>query len=463
MRKGRTYRKRSFSRKTTLRSPINSEIIDLQKWVKKVGYVIHKKIKLTQFSNTGRGIMALEAVDKNDVLMRVPFKAIITMFTLESDASFKDAFFNLDSESNKFCCQELLAFYLIYLKSHIQNHQFWVPYLKSLPEGFDNPYFHEVPSDAMDDRIKNNVNLQKEKIQKSFSRFKNIWDNVSEKNNSRSHFFESFSLDLYEWAYFVVNTRCVYVKPEIISEICTVRNCSMPNLLSHVSDEPSLALIPYLDMFNHSSVVQTLAVLKSPYDDELTEKCNFVTKLDSDLNLYFELTTLTSFKKYEEIFISYGGHCNIKLFTEYGFRIPDNPFSNLIFNFKEVCDFVTGNNVSLSISKEKYNFILQHKLNNNLFITSDGFSFNFIRLLFILTNDCKSEWNLKIFSDNFSEIELEKVNKLGKKILYEKKNFFQSVLNNFQNTNVNFSNLSIHFDVINENIYLIDNILNVEK
>ena len=70
---------------------------------------------------------------------------------------------------------------------------------------------------------------------------------------------------------------------------------------------------------------------------------------------------------------------------------------------------------------------------------------------------------MKIFCDNFSEIELVKVNRLGKKILYGKKKFFQYILKNFQNANVNFSSFSIHFDVINENIYLIDNILNVEK
>lgn len=447
MRKGRTYRKRLVSRTATSKSSTNGnpEIIDLQKWAKVVGYVIRKKIKLTEFSNTGRGVMALENVVKDDVLMQVPFKAIITLFTLESDVDFMDIFFNPDSKNDdKFCCQELLAFYLIYLKLDIKNHQFWASYLNSLPEKFDTPYFHEVPSDLLDDRICSIVSLQKEKIHRSYKSFKNILNRLLKTENS--HFVESFTLNLYEWAYFVVNTRCVYIEPDIISEICTLKNaCKQNSFLSCISDEPSLGLIPYLDMYNHSSAAKTSAVLKLPK----SINCN-------EPNLHFELATLSNFKKYEEIFISYGSHCNVKLFTEYGFSIPNNPFSNLALDFDDVCKFIKGN--ALSISKEKYNFIMQHKLNRDLFITSEGFNFNFTRLLFILTNDYKTEWNMKIFSNKFNEIEHEKIDELGKKMLYEKKMYFLNKLKK-----IDQSKLHVNVDIINENINLIENILNTVK
>lgn len=42
-------------------------------------------------------------------------------------------------------------------------------------------------------------------------------------------------------------------------------------------------------------------------------------------NNCFEIKTYNSFRKYDQVFISYGAHSNTHLLMEYGFILPDNP------------------------------------------------------------------------------------------------------------------------------------------
>ena len=79
----------------------------------------------------------------------------------------------------------------------------------------------------------------------------------------------------------------------------------------------SLALAPFLDMFNHSSDANTKMYI------------------DFDNELYI-LKTLNSFRKHQQIFIKYGPHSNLKLLIEYGFIIPCNHYDFIEFSFDDV-------------------------------------------------------------------------------------------------------------------------------
>lgn len=58
---------------------------------------------------------------------------------------------------------------------------------------------------------------------------------------------EALDYELFLWAWHIVNTRCIYVPTE-------------PNPLFDNSDGDCLAVIPFVDMFNHSNDYQVTSI-----------------------------------------------------------------------------------------------------------------------------------------------------------------------------------------------------------
>ena len=51
----------------------------------------------------------------------------------------------------------------------------------------------------------------------------------------------------------------------------------------------------------------------------------------NEISSCYEIRTFDNYKKYDQVYISYGQHDNHKLLIEYGFCVPDNP--NDVFEF----------------------------------------------------------------------------------------------------------------------------------
>lgn len=47
----------------------------------------------------------------------------------------------------------------------------------------------------------------------------------------------------------------------------------------------------------------------------------------------YEIRTLDNYKKYDQVFISYGSHDNYHLLMEYGFTLPDNPNDAVMMDY----------------------------------------------------------------------------------------------------------------------------------
>ena len=105
----------------------------------------------------------------------------------------------------------------------------------------------------------------------------------------------------------------------------------------------NLALAPLLDLLNHSPHVQVRAtrhviatlscLLLDLQITSLTSRhCPVCRQVSAGFNVEsqcYEISSQCSYRKHEQVFISYGPHDNIKLLVEYGFTVPDNPHSSV--------------------------------------------------------------------------------------------------------------------------------------
>uniref|UniRef100_A0A915HS28 SET domain-containing protein n=1 Tax=Romanomermis culicivorax TaxID=13658 RepID=A0A915HS28_ROMCU len=138
----------------------------------------------------------------------------------------------------------------------------------------------------------------------------------------------------FPWAWATVNSRCIY------KENTTDEHSFCNNWFGGQQDSASIALIPFLDMINHSS------------DSKIS--CKFNQKSKS-----FQLVQLDGcIHKGQEIFICYGPHNNARLFLEYGFILEQNPNDSVEFNpddLKVLCD-------SGDISEKNWNALILSKI-----------------------------------------------------------------------------------------------------
>lgn len=456
---GRTYRNRKSLKKTENsiieKSP---EIISLNKWIKLNGFQKCKKIRLANFTESGRGVMAAEKIRPGDVLMEIPFNLILNMNTLENDGNFKLLFTNVPNYIHQpQSCQGLLSFYVSFLKMSSST-SFWSYYIDTIPTNFTLPYFcTDKQLKSFDEGIQNIVETQRLSVHIGYRYFKKLLISYSNvfSDTVFSNMISLFTLELYTWAYFAVNTRCVYLDPEIMNNLPFNNNAALC-FKSLLSDLPNLGLIPFLDMFNHSTKAET--------DAKLIYSFNFHSKAISRIvsnkgSLIFRLASLSSYSKFEEIFISYGQHDNLKLLTEYGFCLPLNPFSVIKFTFDSICNVCAKNNSSsCTISKEKFKYITKHGINIDLYIDSRGLSYNFQRLLFLLADNDKSMWDVKIYSAEFDDRDLSNIFKLAFPILSQRRKLYHEILLLFSENKENEIIMQC-LNLFKSYVHIIDNFL----
>lgn len=150
---GRTQRKRKRKKITNSnwqlnnKININNDILELLKWMKKFGkWREESLLQLTEFLPMSlRGFMTKKSIESGSLLVKIPFKLLITRELAESFVKGMDILKNIDS-CRLLTTQELLTMFLIiqkYMKKEIDNPLalFWKPYLDTLPISYDVPYF----------------------------------------------------------------------------------------------------------------------------------------------------------------------------------------------------------------------------------------------------------------------------------------------------------------------------------
>ena len=178
-----------------------------------------------------------------------------------------------------------------------------------------------------------------------------------------------WSLTEFQWAWFTVNTRAVYLDHDPRFE-------SARNLPS----ADCLALVPHLDLLNHSGGVSVRAAVDTAG---------------------YQIVSLSPVQKYHQAFISYGPHDNTKLLIEYGFYLDNNPHESFNISLEDVLQFVETSELIFHQVDKKFRLIREQGLHLKLSISSDGFTWSLKTVLKIMT--FKEESARNILEEIYSE------------------------------------------------------------
>lgn len=379
---GRTRRKRSLKKARDFCScDDKEEIVLLNSWLSEHGMRRNEKVVLAIFNDTGRGILTKKKIQCGEELITLPLNLTINVTTILMDTLFYNIFLEnskrvLIEYKQAVSFQSLMAFYLTFLR-HQKEKTKWNIYLESLPKEYTVPYFlpNEIKQN-IDGDILSVVSKQKEVIDTSFSVFENILSSNISMDKTIIDFKMFFSLPVYEWAYFTVNTRCVFMDLSKVLDLNNIEN----SIINLICDNTKISLCPYLDMINHSPNARNETKLLVSKNIENIS----VNKLDENLfcDVHFSIYTKNDFDPYTQVFICYGDSHNLKLITEYGFYLPDNDLDYVSFTFEDVNLFLKTK--SLKLSQDQISFINSHGLNKDLYIDCKGLSFNFYGLLMVV-------------------------------------------------------------------------------
>ena len=245
---------------------------DFQSWLKSNGFRNEAGLTIHCFEDTGRGLMSRNGVNAGGQLVAVPSNLIISrqccldLFPHKTIESLSD--------------HQAIALFIALQKSCTGS--FWKPFIDVLPSDFDTlPYFYPPGLlEMLPDDIAATVALQRQAIRRDYSR---CLEETTE-----------ISLDVFEWAWFVVNTRCISLNPSVKP--------------SNASISKEFVLVPFLDFFNHSQDVSIDAVFD-------------VVKREYVIHIHQQV------EPGAQAFIRYGPHDNNFLLSEYGFVHQGNGFN----------------------------------------------------------------------------------------------------------------------------------------
>ncbi|CRK95805.1 CLUMA_CG009260, isoform B [Clunio marinus] len=333
---------------------------------------IDQSLTVSAFPQTGRGLFAKKNLSEHDLIIELPHQCLISYLTLENDDDFTDLFEKdkLETSKSLISFQSLLALYLHHqiLKKDSSE---WISYIQTLPESFSVPYFCKKPElYYLPDFLLEKIVEQNEIIKRNFQELMKLMKSKSSEN---------FSLETFKWAYFVCNSRSIYIKGEVLKPL--VECMHFEEILI---DSPNMALAPLLDLLNHSDQAETKSQL-SHSDRFIAENAEKI-KIN-EVRLTYQLHTVKKVESYQQIFINYGAHNNTKLLLEYGFVIPNNQMDFLEFCLSDINSYIKSHSElkTLLIPKHKYKFIRDHNLDEQMFIDSrDGLNHNFQAVLAIL-------------------------------------------------------------------------------
>lgn len=268
----------------------------------------------------------------NDPIVRIPEKLLMTRSSVYERLPVVSNF--------KLTTAEVLSVFLLHCRDYKEN----TAYLSMLPKDFPVAALCTTEEVALlPEYLKEAVLHSMGQLEEKYEKIRAIWKSV---------FNKDLSQEMFNWAWFAVNTRAVYLE-------------ELHDGSKQYGPENNLALAPYLDMLNHDS------------------KASISAKFNSTLRSY-EISTLQKISSFSQVFINYGPHDNTKLFIEYGFIVPDN-IHCIVELEQEFCEKLSLRRMSVKGQKRK--FIKQLFQNKNVFCNRQGFSCDAELVLTILSLD----------------------------------------------------------------------------
>lgn len=455
---GRTLRlrKRQSSTDSLTNLSGNPKHIALVKWMKSTGWSNETKLKTGDFAVTGRGVYSKINIDASDPLIELPFSCLITIATIDDDLEFKNIFKESIDQltTGQIAFQCLLALYLVYLRHHNK----YTEYIDSIPTEFTTPFYcSKQELMVLPDVIFQEVFDQNSEIKLNYGKFASVLNDKQCTCNCGDNLSVVFNLDSFKWAYFVVNSRSVYIDDKALRQIS-----ASSKLFKILSNKPNIALAPFLDLINHSDKVpETKPQLSIPLS---------ALSLSSKPDLTYQIFTNTNIKKNQQIFISYGTLDNTTLLSDYGFTIPNNQHDRIIFTFNEMSDFYktrkvtqpNRNGISEDNANQKFKFIRENRLTEEMFVNrSDGFSHNLMIVLTVLFVQVEHFSNL-LSQVAFGDVPpFEPIERVAKHLLeFKRKQFVKSqeALENLQKSNELTKSGQFAFEYVVECTSLLDDV-----
>lgn len=451
---GRTLRlrKRQTSTDSFTNLSGNPKHIALVKWLKSTGWSNETKLKTGDFVITGRGVYSKINIDASDPLIELPFSCLITLATIDDDLEFKNIFnqsidqLTTGKTTGEIAFQCLLALYLVYLR----HHKKYTEYIDSIPTEFTTPFFcSKQELMVLPDVIFQEVFDQNSEIKLNYGKFASVLTDKLCSCNCGDNLSVVFNLDAFKWAYFVVNSRSVYIDDKALRQIS-----ASSKLFKILSNKPNIALAPFLDLINHSDKVpETKPQLSIPL-----AALNHSSKLE----LTYQIYTNTNIKKNQQIYISYGTLDNTTLLSDYGFTIPNNEHDRITFTFNEMSDFYKAAKVAQPNANQKFKFMRENRLTDEMFVNrSDGFSHNLMIVLTVLFVQVEHFSNL-LSQVAFGDVPpFEPIEKVAKELIdFKRKQFVKSreALENLRNSGELTESGRFGVEYINECISLLDDV-----
>ena len=164
---------------------------------------------------------------------------------------------------------EILVLFF-YIEQSKNSESSWYPYISMLPKEFTTPLALKIDPQTLPSQ-------PRQLFEKQISEVETISSHLRQ-------FIPDLDYSLFLWSWHVVNTRCIYYD-----------NNSNTSELVDTSQGDSLAVIPLMDMMNHSVDAQC-----SPGFDKYSQK--------------YRVTTADRLvRNDEQLFVTYGQHDNGKL------------------------------------------------------------------------------------------------------------------------------------------------------
>ncbi|XP_064628758.1 SET domain-containing protein 4-like [Lineus longissimus] len=362
--------------------------IVLLKWMKKNGFTL-KNLRPAVFPGTGRGLLTKAHLRPGDDIISVPSKLLITTHTA-LNSYVGEAIKKYGFGSEEISPQLILCLFLAYEKRR-GNKSFWYPYISSLPASFSTTaFFTDEERQCLPGFLKEKSDIQLNSIKVSYELALLIGAHIEA---ACKDFAGGLSWEQYLWAWGVVNTRSVYMEQRLHP------------LLTGVDH---YALVPLLDMLNHSVSAKVKAVFSKSTDR-------------------YMMQTFDTYRPYDQVFICYGPHDNSKLLLEYGFVLPVNPHNAV--TFKEDDFNIIKFQFPESAWKKKRAMMEENDVLCSLCCSADGPSWNLQCVFRILVRD----WETRISCGQYlmtepTEKEKFKMKRLCDMVLKEKLQRIQECL-----------------------------------
>ncbi|CAD5205867.1 unnamed protein product [Bursaphelenchus okinawaensis] len=176
-----------------------STINSLLEWAKKEGAMLDMIDVRYCGEDRGFGVFARRMIRVHEVFLRIPKHLMITAGLVAEMPAYKEIL-----ERHRLEAFPILVLFFYLEAKNLQN-SFFKPYFMSLPKSFDTPLAYNNSTVEENIKMDQLPNRAKELLIKQQNEFTYIREQLSRALDNTN-----LDMDHLNWAWHVVNTRCVY-------------------------------------------------------------------------------------------------------------------------------------------------------------------------------------------------------------------------------------------------------------